>query len=83
MIIADLIIIIIMSYRRNFLDQSSCERLAEYGWKPHRYFSATQKNNRRPQFTGMCVKHRGYGFNEFEFGSNLGPPASESRPLND
>ena len=39
------------------------ERLAEYGWKPHRDFLAQQKNNNRPHSTGICVNNTGLAVN--------------------
>ena len=58
-----------------------CERLAEYGWKPHRDLLA-QKTYRGPQFTCICVKRRGVQFDrirDFKYYSfNTIPPTSHS-----
>ena len=59
------------------------ERLAEYGWKPHRMCVA-QKNDHRPQFTCICVKHRGMWFHRIrdikQYYFNSIPPTSQHSP---
>ena len=62
--------------------QSTVERLAEYGWTPHRILVVAQhiKSYYRLQVNGTCVKHRGYGFIEFEISNSTSltvpPPTS-------
>ena len=56
------------------------ERLAEYGWKPHRDFLARAKQSPAP-FTGICVKHRGVRFHRIRdfklYYFNSVPPTSQ------
>ena len=42
--------------------KSQDERLAEYGWKPHRVCFGPRKAYRLPQLTGTCAKNRGVRF---------------------
>ena len=60
-----------------------CERLADYGWEPHRVVLGS-KNCHRPQYTGICVNNRGvrfYRIRDFkQYYFNSVPPSSHSRP---
>ena len=51
-----------------------CERLAEYGWKPHRVFLGQQKPITRLNFLVYACTTEWYGFIEFEISNGTISP---------
>ena len=69
--------------RRRTFESLHTQRLAEYGWKPHRAFC--QQTYHGPQSTGICVNTRRVRFHRIrdfkQYHSNSIPPTSHTHPM--